>query len=76
MLKHCVCCYLPTNSDVESSMGAVGRSVPDKPANSIVSTPVWLVLHIATRPEAIRPVHLNCGRSLELLLPDFGAQGI
>ena len=68
--------HLPTNSAVKLSMEAAVRSSPNKLANGVVASLVWLVFHAATGPEVISPVYLRRSTNLELLLPDFGTQGI
>ena len=57
-------------------MEAAVRSVPGKPVNGVVATPVWLVLHTAAGPEIVGPVCLRRSSNLELLLPNFGTKGI
>ena len=57
-------------------MEAAARSVRNEPVNCVVATPAWIVLHTATGPEVVGPVHLRRCSNLELLLPDFGTQGI
>ena len=74
MSKRLDCRYVPTDSASKLSMEAAVHSVSDKIVNGIMFIQVWLVLHIATGPEVVGPVHLRCSSNLELLLQDFETQ--
>ena len=74
--KRCNDHHLLTNSAGESSMDAAFYSAPDKPINGVMFNQVWLVLHTAPGPEVVGPLCLRHSSNLELLLPDFGTQGI